>query len=97
MQKGIQYFREVAVLQVVCNANGEQLPTDPDEVMHTSHGGKVSTECTTVVCLLIGNNILERWARTNSGLSAQCSSDTRETSRPLSLNHGVTVPGLPSI
>jgi len=38
MERGIQYLRELAVRELVYyDTDGEQLPTDPDEVQCTRH------------------------------------------------------------
>ncbi|XP_049649568.1 uncharacterized protein LOC126035258 isoform X3 [Accipiter gentilis] len=67
MERGIQYLRELAVLEEIYNdPENAQSPTDPDEVQCT-HVAEVSTKCTTNICQLIGSNVLERRLWTNCG------------------------------
>ncbi|KAK4807223.1 LOW QUALITY PROTEIN: hypothetical protein QYF61_024343 [Mycteria americana] len=55
MERGIQYLKELAMLEVVYgDLNNEQLSKHPDEV-HMTHVVEVGMERTSVVCQLTGN------------------------------------------
>ncbi|KAK4811029.1 hypothetical protein QYF61_015733 [Mycteria americana] len=61
MEKGIQYLRELAVLEMVYgDLNNEQLSKNPHEVWCTTHVAEVGTELTSIICQLIGHTDLER-------------------------------------
>lgn len=62
MKRGVQYLRELAVLEVIYyDLNNAQSPTDPGtSPVHTAHVVEICMECTIIVCQLIGSNDLER-------------------------------------